>query len=145
MTAPTDAAIRTYVVDLIRAYAAGLDYLDLAEHMANDDTIDGVHIADLDGPEIDDLQRRILDAAHAWGADHHAAEPLRPEFGIRATYISTLTSEGPVAETLSDALEALEQFDAKHGDRVISRTLIQRPVGDWKELDSTQQLGGSDD
>lgn len=134
MTRPTDAAICAYAAELIRAYAAGLDYLDLAEHMAYDDTIGDVRIADLDGPEIDDMQRRILDAAHAWGTDDHAAEPLRPEYGIRAEWISTRSSEGPVAETLDDALQALEQFDARHGDRVVSRALIERPVGDWRVL-----------
>lgn len=47
MTTPTDAAIRAYAADLIRAYVTGFDYLDLAEHMADDDTIDGVYVADL--------------------------------------------------------------------------------------------------
>lgn len=60
----SDASIRAYAAVLIQDYAASLDYLDLAEHMADEDHIGGVHLADLDGPEIDDLQRRILNAAH---------------------------------------------------------------------------------
>lgn len=69
MTAPTDDAIRAYAASLIRAYAAGFDYLDLAERMFDDDTIGDTRIADLAGPDIDDLQKRILDAVHAWGND----------------------------------------------------------------------------
>lgn len=60
----SDAAIRAYAAVLIQDYAAGLDYLDLAEHLAGEDSIGGVLIADLDGPEIDDMLRRILSAAH---------------------------------------------------------------------------------
>jgi len=61
----SDASIRAYAAVLIQDYAADLDYLDLAEHMAIEDSIGGVLLTDLDGPEIDDLQRRILDAAHS--------------------------------------------------------------------------------
>lgn len=139
MTAPTDEAIRAYAADLIRAYAAGLDYLDLAEHMADNDTIGDVPIADLDGPEIDDMQRRILDAAHAWGTDPHAAEPLRPEYGIRAEWINGLSSEGSVADTLDSALRALDEFDTRHGHHVVKRELVVRPVGKWRRLDAEQQ------
>lgn len=59
---------------------------------------------------------------------------LRPEYGIRAEWISTLSSEGPVAETLGDALEALEDFDAKNGAKVVSRTLIERKVTGWEAV-----------
>ena len=69
MTAPAreicDASIGAYAAVLIQDYAAGLDYLDLAEHMFADTSIGGVLLTDLDGPEIDDVQRRILDAAHS--------------------------------------------------------------------------------
>ena len=58
-------AIREHTAVLIRDYVTGLDYLDLAEYMADQDTIGGVYLADLDGPEIDDVQRRILLAASA--------------------------------------------------------------------------------
>lgn len=61
----SDASIRAYAAVLIQDYAADLDYLDLAEHMAIEDSIGGVLLTDLDGPEIDDVQRRILDAAHS--------------------------------------------------------------------------------
>lgn len=78
MTTPTDDAIRAYAADLLRAYAAGFDYLDLAEHMFDDDTIGDIRIADLDGPDIDDLQKRILDAVHAWGNAEPHADALAP-------------------------------------------------------------------
>lgn len=71
---------------------------------------------------------------------------LRPEYGIRADWINTLSSEGPVAETLGDALKRLDEFDAMHGDRVVSRELVVRSVSGWRELrtDGEQQPEGDD-
>ena len=57
------------------------------------------------------------------------------EYGIRADWINTLSSEGPVAETLGDALKRLDEFDAMHGHRVVSRELVVRPVGVWRKVD----------
>lgn len=71
-------------------------------------------------------------------AEHQAVldelEPLRDEFGIRATFTDTTSAEFTVAADLADALRALDEFDARHGGRVVSRTLIKRPVGDWREI-----------
>jgi hypothetical protein len=64
---------------------------------------------------------------------------LHTEYGARVTYTDTLTAEGPIADTLDEALEALADFDAKGHANVVSRKLVQRPVGDWRELDTAQQ------
>lgn len=133
MPTPTDNAIAAYAASILRAYAAGFDYLDLAENMADDDTIGNTRIADLDRPAIDDLQRRILNAMHAWADADHAGEPLRPEYGIRVVYTSTRTEERTVGETLGDALATLGWLTDRAD--VVSRTVIQRPVGDWHELE----------
>lgn len=61
-------------------------------------------------------------------------DQLRPEYGLRITYTSTLTEEGAVAETLGDALAALDQLDAAQRPDVVSRMIIQRPVGQWHEI-----------
>jgi Asp-tRNA(Asn)/Glu-tRNA(Gln) amidotransferase B subunit len=63
------------------------------------------------------------------------AEKLRTEYGARVTYADTLTAEGPIADTLDEALEALADFDAKGHANVVSRELVQRPVGDWREVE----------
>jgi hypothetical protein len=60
----TNDAINAYAVKVIRDQATGLDYLDLAEHMFDDTVIGGVKLAELDGPDIDDVQRRVLDQVH---------------------------------------------------------------------------------
>lgn len=85
----------------------------------------------------DRTQMRIVLAAALTLHDQRAEQrgQLRPEYGIRATYTSTLSSEGPVAETLGDALKRLDEFDAMHGHRVVSRELVVRPVGDWRKVD----------
>lgn len=62
------------------------------------------------------------------------SEPLRDEYGIRATYISTLTAEGAVADNLYDALIALDRFDEKRGSDVVSRELVQRKVSEWRKV-----------
>ena len=64
MTEITDDAVHAQAAALIRGYAAGLNHLDLAENIADQDTIGGVLLADLDRAALDDLQARILDAAH---------------------------------------------------------------------------------
>jgi hypothetical protein len=197
----TDKAIRDFATWLIRDSAKQIDYLDLAEHMHDQDSIGGVLIADLDGPDIDDIQRRILDAVHAWGneepeptrahtedvdavrqteeatleaaaaarlrawfedtsgplvmdeadfddvetvlADYERAmaerKQLRDEYGIRVTYTSTRSAEGAVADTLAGALAALDRLDAENRSDVISRELIQRPVGDWRKVTADAQ------
>lgn len=61
-------------------------------------------------------------------------EQLRDEYGIRADFTDTTSAEGAVADNLGDALRALDEFDAKHGDRVVNRELVQRPVGDWRKV-----------
>ena len=66
-------------------------------------------------------------------------DQLRPEYGIRSEWINGLSSEGSVADTLDGALRALEEFDARHGDRIVSRELVVRPVGKWRQLDAEQQ------
>lgn len=59
-----------------------------------------------------------------------------PEYGIRADFIDTTSAEFTVAETLDEALEALDEFDAKYGHRVLSRELVKRPVGSWEKVDN---------
>jgi hypothetical protein len=68
-----------------------------------------------------------------------AAAKLRTEYGARVTYADTLTAEGPIADTLDEALEALAAFDAKGHANVVSRELVQRPVGEWHGVDVAQQ------
>lgn len=74
----------------------------------------------------DDLRALVVDA-----------QQLRAqgtEYGIRADFTDTTSAEFTVADNLDDALEALAEFDAKHGHRVVSRELVQRPVGDWRKV-----------
>lgn len=66
-------------------------------------------------------------------------EQLRPEYGIRAEWINGLSSEGSVADTLDGALQALDEFDTRHGDRIVSRELVVRQVGKWRRLDAAEQ------
>jgi hypothetical protein len=61
---------------------------------------------------------------------------LRTEYGARVTYTDTLTAEGPIADTLDEALEALADFDAKGHATVVSRELIEREVTGWREVGS---------
>jgi hypothetical protein len=56
---------------------------------------------------------------------------LRTEYGARVTYTDTLTAEGPIADTLDEALEALAAFDAKGHTNVVSRELVEREVTEW--------------
>jgi hypothetical protein len=63
-------------------------------------------------------------------------KPLRTEYGARVTYTDTLTAEGPIADTLDEALEALAGFDAKGHANVVSRELVQREVTGWRGVGS---------
>jgi hypothetical protein len=80
--------------------------------------------------------RILLAAALPLHAQQIRAEqpPLSPEYGIRAEFISGPDLEVTVAETLGNALAALDEFDAKYGDAVVSRELIERPVGNWRKV-----------
>lgn len=83
----------------------------------------------------DRTQMRIVLAAALTLHDQRAEErqQLHDEFGLRVTYISTRNVEGAVGEALGDALAAIDQLDAQPGG-VLHRTIIQRPVGAWREI-----------
>lgn len=51
---------------------------------------------------------------------------LTDEFGLRITYVSTLTEERAIADTLGDALEVLAAFDARDRRDV---------VGKWRKVE----------
>lgn len=74
------------------------------------------------------------DDLRALVADAQQLRTLRPEYGIRADFTDTTSAEGAVAETLGEALEALDRFDEQYRGKVVGRELIQRPVGDWHEI-----------
>jgi len=112
----SDAAIRAYAAVLIQDYAAGLDYLDLAEHMFVDTSIGGVLLADLDGPEIDDVQRRILSAAHT-AAIASSWPHSRQDAPNRAAVEAAETTGGEQAQGAAGRVGAFLD-DWPHGDVV---------------------------
>lgn len=96
--------------------------------------LDSRNAADTLGRDV----RAVLDNREQWrnlalsrGTER---EQLRPEFGVRADFLDTTTAEFTVADNLGDALRALDEFDARHGDKVLSRELVERPVGEWRKV-----------
>lgn len=82
----------------------------------------------MDEADLDDVQT-VLAGYKRLLAER---EPLRPEYGMRVTYTSTLTAEGAVADTERQARAMLDRTK-RHRD-VVSAELIQRPVGDWRAV-----------
>lgn len=82
-----------------------------------------------------DDDRNNLDTAdlRALLADAKQLRAQGTEYGIDATFASTRSATFTVADTLGDALKALEEFDAKRGD-VVCRQLVERPVGEWRKV-----------
>lgn len=148
MTTIPEAAIRAVAADLIRAYAAELDHLALAEHLASEDTIGGVLIADLDGPDIDDMLRRILDAAHSatitvsWPAEQPTAEQdgdvravaptLRQEWGVQAEHSAGASTTR--TEANARALAAAYSRIREPGCKPTPHYPVTRFTGDWQRL-----------
>jgi hypothetical protein len=69
------------------------------------------------------------------------AEPLSDEYGLRITFVSTLTEERAIADTLAGALDVLDAFDARDRRNVVSRELMQRPVGKWRKAEQEADHG----
>lgn len=66
-------------------------------------------------------------------ADAKQLRAQATEYGIDATFASTRSVTFTVADNLGDALEALAEFDARHGD-VACRQLVERQVGEWRKV-----------
>lgn len=75
---------------------------------------------DLRGREIEKLRAEL--------------DQLRPEYGIRITYTSTLTEEAPVADTEPEARAVLDRLLAERRPDIVSAELIQRKVSEWREI-----------
>jgi len=58
---------------------------------------------------------------------------LTDEYGLRIRYVSTLTEERAIADTLDGALEVLAAFDAQGRESVVSRELLVRGVEEWRK------------
>lgn len=101
------------------------DALVVAARLAIDAYIDS--LSEYEGIDRDDEARAIVAAVLTQLA-------LTDEYGIRVFYTSTLTEERTVADTLGEALAALDRFDAQGRRDVVSRELIQRPVGEWRKI-----------
>jgi hypothetical protein len=78
-------------------------------------------------------QRTELRAENAGLREHlNTIGPRSDEYGIRTVYVSTLISEEPVADNLSDALRLMAAAEAKGRADVVSREVIRREVGQWR-------------
>lgn len=64
-------------------------------------------------------------------AEQKLAE-LRPEYGIRAVYISTRMREEAVSDNADDAREQAAKI--AESSNVVSAVPIRRPVGEWEEF-----------
>jgi hypothetical protein len=65
--------------------------------------------------------------------------PLADEYGLRITYISTLTEERAIADTLDGALEVLAAFNAKGREGVMSRGLVVRGIEKWRKVEEADR------
>jgi len=64
---------------------------------------------------------------------------LRPEYGARVTYTDTLTAEGPIGDDAGEA--RARAADLAENSAVVSVTLLQRPVGDWQNVEKGDGRG----
>lgn len=105
---------------------------------ALDDECDGVKAALIDASRERDQLARVAEQRGALAAKFSdrldAIGPRSDEYGIRTVYAGTLISEEPVADNLSDALRLVRAAEAKGRSDVVSREVIRREVGQWREI-----------
>lgn len=88
--------------------------------------------ADLDNRRVaqfnKDVVRKLVHSVEL----ARAAEPLRDEYGIRATYTSTREVEAAIGPGRDEAEARAAQLATR--DNVVSAVPLQRKVGEWHEL-----------
>lgn len=83
--------------------------------------------------DLEMVRNDLAELVGEYGAALDELRALATEYGIDATFASTRSVTFTVADTLGDALKALEEFDAKRRD-VACRQLVERPVGEWRKV-----------
>ena len=89
----------------------------------------------MDEADFDD----VLTVLNAYDKDRAALSQLRPEYGARVTYTDTLTAEGPIGDDAGEA--RARAADLAENSAVVSVILLQRPVGDWQNVERGDDRG----